>query len=240
MEQRQPQDSSTDRWIRGMARVAETELDRMVHSSETVTDRLVEMVADSEQLRLERNKLQLELARANSLMLTRLSIQLNRAWWNLHQVLRPVGATRSRALQALAFHQLDPVAGARRLFFDPAWYFIQLQGVGSESPPEHEEWLLGHYVAKGEVMGLWPTSVFDPQFYAVRTGVALGRGRAILHFLEHGLHLAVAPRAGLEDMSLRAFAAGQTPAAWLFMLAVEPLGETWRSRLTVECRAVAD
>jgi hypothetical protein len=41
-------------------------------------------------------------------------------------------------------------------------------------------------------------------------------------------------------MSLRAFAAGQTPAAWLFMLAAEPLGETWRSRLTVECRAVAD
>ena len=223
MEPEQVRGSGPDRRLGSMARVAEVELDRIARLSDAATDRLVDLMAEATQLRLERDKLQLELTRAQNRTLTRLSVRLERLWWGLRRLLAPVHAVRGRALAALSMHGLDRDTGLVRLVFDAAWYRSQLLAAGSGTIPETDHALLRHYIAEGETRGLQPTPVFDPHFYARQTnGVLPGQARALIHFLEHGLHLATPPRAGLEALALQALAVGQTPAVWLFALAAEP------------------
>ena len=223
MEHVQLQGSGPDRRVGNMARVAEAELDRIARSSDAATERLVDLMEEATRLRLERDKLQLELARAQGRALTRLAVRLERLGWGVRRLLAPVGAVRGRALAALAMHGLDRETGLVRLVFDPAWYRSALATAGDTPVPDTEHGLLRHYITRGEARGLRPTPLLDPHFYARQTaGVVPGQGRALIHFLEHGLHLATPPRAGLESLALRALADGQTPAVWLFAFAAEP------------------
>lgn len=216
-------DTGPDRRAGHAARVAETELERIARSSDAATDRLVDLMAQATRLRLERDKLQLELDRAQGRALSRLAVWLERLGWGLRRLIAPVGAVLGRALTVLDMHRLDREAGLLRLVFDPAWYRSQLLAAGEASPPETDQALLRHYITVGEAMGLQPTPLFDPLFYVHQTvGVVPGMGRALIHFLEHGLHLATPPRAGLENLALEALADGQTPAVWLFTFAARP------------------
>lgn len=223
MEPVQLHGSGADRRVSNMARLAEAELDRIARSSDAATDRLVDLMEEATRLRLERDKLQLDLTRAQGRLLTRLAVRLERLGWGLRRLLAPVGAVRGRAIAALEQHGLDRETGLVRLVFDPAWYRSELVAAGDAAIPDTDHGLLRHYVASGEARGLQPTPLFDPHFYARQTtGVVPGQGRALIHFLEHGLHLATPPREGLESLALRALADSQTPAVWLFAFAAEP------------------
>lgn len=217
MKQTQPSAPVTDNQISALSDNAQLELDRIAHGSQVLRDHLVELLAENSALRLERDKLMHEMDNVRGGVWFRLGALPGRVALALQRALFPVGIARRRALRVLAAHRLDPVVGFERLVFAPGWYRTQIgdgqQGMTNADPVV----LLKHYIASGEAQGLRPTPLFDPGHYAAQVpNLVPGKARALMHFLEHGLLLGLAPNADLVRLILQARVDGMTPAVWLY------------------------
>jgi hypothetical protein len=200
-----------------MLQFAEAELDRIGGAFDQLNERYINLMDSSNRLQLERNYLQLELEHIYAGSAHQYSQRLGRIVWGLRRSLAPVHSVRQRAQAALVRHKLDLEAGMSRLVFDPDWYRLQLDEAGVEQVRMGATALFRHYILSGEASGFQPTRLLVPRYYAQQIeGLVPGKARVLLHFLEHGMHLATPPRPGLEDLALRALAERSLPSAWLF------------------------
>jgi len=165
-------------------------------------------------LEAERNYLELSLKGTEKVEGWALTRSAHHAKDWMAQAAFPVTQFKHRARSLLSNLGLAPEAAFERLVFNLDCYLVQAQ----DAPKDHDR-ALAHYLSQGEAKGLWPTTIFQPDFYAQHIpGLVIGQGRAILHFLEHGLLLGWSPCPEIDRIALRAKLENQSIPDWLFNL----------------------